>query len=188
MREDMVTPATARRLQRAGLFWEPQLGDWCAVLGGEHIGEAQPGLWLVAAVALDSGLLGVMDAAGQWSMARVPREDCVWLPSVGKLKMWLRGRGYRIATREAEPAALGTGARHLCRLTPPHAPGTFIDGEGSSEAEAVAETALHVLASASRPVEHGLRVMAIAPDEWISPPDAPTRKWSSVHDSPTHKL
>jgi hypothetical protein len=40
MREDVVTPVTARRLVAEGLAWEPQVGDWCTVLGAEHITEA----------------------------------------------------------------------------------------------------------------------------------------------------
>ncbi len=87
MREDVVTPAMARRLQKAGLIWQPQMGDWCTVLGGGHVGEAQAGLWLVAAAA--PGFLGVMDAGGQWPLARVPARDYVWLPSAGKMKTLL---------------------------------------------------------------------------------------------------
>src|SRR5215471_7154233 len=62
MREDVVTPPMARRLQQAGLQWEPQLGDWCTVLASASLGEAQAGLWLVAAVANQAGMLGLMDA------------------------------------------------------------------------------------------------------------------------------
>jgi hypothetical protein len=176
MREDVVTPATARRLQRAGLVWEPQLGDWCVALGGEHLGEAQSGLWLVAAVAPEAGLVGLMDAAGQWPMARVPMREAVWLPSVGKLKTWLRSRGYRVATREADPTALGTGVRHLCRLTPPQPNSPPIDGEGPSEAEAVAAALLRVLAEMLRAPGDAPVPAVGAPDTWISLPDSATRK------------
>ena len=176
MREDVVTPAMARRLQRAGLVWEPQLGDWCMALGGEHLSEAQSGLWLVAAVAQGPGLLGLVDAAGKFPMTRVSVRDCVWLPSAGKLKTWLRGLGYRVATREADPTALGSGVRHLCRLTPPGAAGPYLDGEGPSEAEAVAEAALRVLAAAMRDPDDGPTPAIGAPDTWISVPDSPTHK------------
>jgi hypothetical protein len=176
MREDVVTPATARRLQRAGLVWEPQPGDWCVALGGAHLGEAQSGLWLVAVVAQGPGLLGLLDTAGQWPMVRVPMRDCVWLPSAGKLKTWLRGRGYRVATREADPIALGSGVRHLCRLTSAAATDPIMDGEGPSEAEAVAEATLRVLAAAMRAPEDGPTPNAGAPDTWISVPDSVTRK------------
>ena len=57
MREDVVTPPMARRLRQAGLLWEPQLGDWCAVLASASLGEALAGLWLVAAVANHAGML-----------------------------------------------------------------------------------------------------------------------------------
>ena len=46
----MNTPATARRLVTEGLGWEPQIGAWCTVLGGEHLAEGAAGLWLVIAV------------------------------------------------------------------------------------------------------------------------------------------
>lgn len=154
MREDLVTPATARRLQRAGLDWEPQTGDWCIVLGGDLVENRHSGLWLVAAVAGTAGVLGVMDAGGQWPMAQVPTRECTWVPSAGKLKMWLRARGYRIATGEAEAGLLGTGARHVCRLSGPGAGGAPVDGEGSSESEAVAEVALRVLAQQERAAGH----------------------------------
>lgn len=145
MREDLVTLPLARRLERAGLEWEPLSGDWCAVLGGEHVGDARMGLWLVAALALDVGLLGVVDSTGQWPMVPVARRDCVWVPSVGKLKTWLRARGYRVATSETEPLALGTGSRHVCRLTRAGDPAATLTGEGTTEADAVAEALLRVV-------------------------------------------
>lgn len=148
MREDLVTPATGRRLQRAGLRWEAQPGDWCVALGGEHYAEGQAGLWLVVTSAPEAGLLGVVDAAGQWPQVRVARGDCVWLPSSGKLKMWLRARGLRVATREAEGAGLGAGVRHLCRATAPGSAEPVADGQGPGEAEAVAAVVLHLLEGA----------------------------------------
>ena len=174
MREDVVTPATARRLRRAGLVWEPQMGDWCIVMGGEHLGEGQPGLWLVAALAPAAGLVGVMDAAGEWPMARVPAFECVWLPSAGKLKTWLRAHGYRVATGEADPATLGTGPRHVCRLTRP-GDAAPIQTDGSSEAEAVAEAVLRVLAAWMPEGEASDGVQA-APGGWITLPETPTRR------------
>jgi hypothetical protein len=177
MREDVVTPATARRLQRAGLAWDPQLGDWCTVLGGEHLGEAQPGLWLVAALAPAAGLVGVMDAAGQWPMARVPARDCCWLPSAGKLKMWLRARGYRIATAETDPVALGAGARHVCRLARPGDPTATSDGEGPSESEAVAEAVLGVLARSVRREEGVSDDAGQLSAAWLPLHDVPTRRF-----------
>lgn len=148
MREDLVTPATGRRLQRAGLRWEPQPGDWCVALGGEHHAEGPAGLWLVVASAPESGMLGVADGAGQWPQTRVARADCVWLPSSGKLKIWLRARGLRVATREAEGAGLGVGVRHLCRATAPGSAEPVADGQGPGEAEAVAEVVLRLLEGA----------------------------------------
>ncbi|HKV83157.1 MAG TPA: hypothetical protein VJN88_01280 [Ktedonobacterales bacterium] len=147
MREDVVTPATARRLLAEGLAWEPQLGDWVTVLGGEHISETQVGLWLVVAQYPQRELLGLADGAGRWPATQTPTRDCVWLPTAGKLKTWLRARGYRVATGEQPMRLLGGAGemtRHVCRLTrtvaaPP------IDGEGINEAEAVADAALKVL-------------------------------------------
>lgn len=174
MREDVVTPATARRLRQAGLPWDPQPGDWCAVLGGEYIGESQAGLWLVAAMAPSAGLLGVMDPSGQWPMARVPVHECVWIPSVGKLKMWLRARGYRVATRETDPIALGSGLRHVCRLM--RAGDPPVEGEGPSEAEAVADVIFRVLAqSAGTDVTPSTDVTATHAG-WLALPDTPTRR------------
>ncbi len=146
MREDVVMPPMARRMRQAGLAWEPQLGDWCAVLASASLSEAQAGLWLVAAVAGSAGMLGLLDAAGQWPMARVPASECVWLPSGGKLKTYLRSCGLRVATREHDAGALGLQTRHYCRAQRPGDPTYIRDGEGSNEAEAVAEVVLRVLA------------------------------------------
>src|SRR5579883_3082623 len=107
MREDIVTPATARRLATEGFTWEPEIGDWCTVLGAAHVGEARVGLWLVAAIYPQTGLLGLMDATGQWPATQVPQRDCLWLPTIGKLKAWLRSQGYRVATGETVAALLG---------------------------------------------------------------------------------
>lgn len=174
MREDVVTPATARRLQQAGLPWDPQLGDWCAVLGGEYLGESQAGLWLVAALAPSAGLVGVMDAAGQWPMARLPVHECLWLPSAGKLKTWLRARAYRVATGETDPVALGAGARHVCRLTRRGEPS--VEGEGRNEAEAVAEVTLRVLAQVASSGESPASDVPAVTASWLSLPDTPTRR------------
>jgi hypothetical protein len=145
MREDLVPLAVARRLRHAGLLWEPQPGDWCAVLGGEYIADTQVGLWLVTGVSREGGLVAVMDALGRWPAAAVPARDCVWVPSVGKLKTWVRSQGFRVATNETEPLSLGRGERHVCRLTLPHESSVPTDGEGTSESEAVAEATLQVL-------------------------------------------
>lgn len=147
MREDVVTPATARRLVAEGLAWEPQLGDWVTVFGGEHVSEAEVGLWLVVGMHAQTGLLGLADGAGRWPVTQAPARDCVWLPTAGKLKTWLRGRGFRVATGEQPVRLLGGSGdmtRHVCRLTraegaPP------IDGEGMNEAEAVADAVLKTL-------------------------------------------
>lgn len=147
MREDVVTPTTARRLAAEGFPWEPRLGDWCTVLGAAHVVEGHAGLWLVVALPPGTGMLGLADAAGQWPITRVPAGDCLWLPSACKLKMWLRARGYRVATGETAGMALAASAavaRHVCRLTLPGDPRP-VDGEGLSEAEAVADALLRVL-------------------------------------------
>lgn len=179
MREDLVTPATGRRLQHAGFQWAPQPGDWCIALGGEHYAEAQAGLWLVTSVAPASGELSVVDAAGEWPVARVAMRDCVWLPSSGKLKMWLRARGLRVATREAEAAGLGVGVRHLCRATPPGSAGgaqPVADGQGPSEAEAVAAAVLALLEAAHA---HGQPAMGQP-----ATPAASSPAWAPLPRSP----
>ncbi len=147
MREDLVTPSTARRLAQEGLIWEPQIGDWCTVLGAAHVGESSAGMSLVIGVQPMAGMLALVDAAGQWPVTQVPPHDCLWLPSAGKLKTWLRSRGYRVATGEATAMVLAATApmlRHVCRLTQSGTP-TTIDGEGLNEAEAVADALLRVL-------------------------------------------
>ena len=147
MREDLVTPATARRLATEGLGWEPQIGDWCTVLGGEHIAEGAAGLWLVIAVPPGAGILALADASGQWPVTQVAQGTCLWLPTAGKLKTWLRARGYRVATGEAFAPVLAASApasRHVCRLTYP-GEAAPIDGDGLNEAEAVADALLRVL-------------------------------------------
>lgn len=147
MREDLVTPATARRLVSGGFDWEPQLGDWCTVLGGEHIAEGSAGLWLVIALPSGAATLGLVDANGQWPMTQVARGNCLWLPTAGKLKAWLRARGYRVTTGETFAPVLAASApmsRHVCRLTLPGEP-VPVDGAGLNEAEAVADALLRVL-------------------------------------------
>ncbi len=156
MREDLVTPATARRLATEGLGWEPQIGDWCTVLGGEHIAEGAAGLWLVIAVPPGARMLALADANGQWPVTQVAQGTCLWLPTAGKLKTWLRARGYRVATGEAFAAVLAASApaaRHVCRLTYP-GDATPIDGDGLNEAEAVADALLRVLNAQTADAPH----------------------------------
>jgi hypothetical protein len=176
MREEVVTPATARLLQRAGLPWDPQLGDWCAMLGGEIVAEAQAGLWLVAAVAPQAGLVGLMDAASKWPMARVAVHDCLWLPTAGKLKVWLRALGYRVATGESDPVALGAGGRHICKATSAMG-GDPLVGEGATEAEAVATAAQQVLAARVRSEDATPDAAPAAREGWIELPNMPTRRF-----------
>lgn len=147
MREDLVMPTTARRLVGEGLAWEPQLGDWCTVLGAEHVAEGHAGLWLVIAAPPSSETLALVDANGQWPVTQVARGNCLWLPTAGKLKTWLRARGYRVATGEAFAPMLAVSApmsRHVCRLTL-SGEATPVDGDGLNEAEAVANALLRVL-------------------------------------------
>jgi hypothetical protein len=147
MREDLVMPTTARRLVAEGLAWEPQLGDWCTVLGAEHVAEGNAGLWLVIATPPGSDTVALVDANGQWPVTQVARGNCLWLPTAGKLKTWLRARGYRVATGEAFAPVLAASApmsRHVCRLTLP-SDATPVDGDGLNEAEAVANALLRVL-------------------------------------------
>ena len=176
MREEVVTPATARQLQRASLPWDPQLGDWCVILGGEVVAEAQVGIWLVAALAPQAGLLGLMDAASKWPMARVAVHDCLWLPSAGKLKAWLRAQGYRVATGEADPATLGAGPRHICKATR-SATEALVMGEGGSEADAVASAVLRVLAARVRTGEASGGTVTPPVEGWIELPNMPTRRF-----------
>jgi hypothetical protein len=150
MREDVVTPATARRLVQEGLAWDPQVGDWCAVLGGAHIAEGPAGLWLVIGASSGSGLLGLVEASGRWPAAQVAARDCLWLPTAGKLKTWLRARGYRIATGEVSAQSFGGGApitQTRCRLTRVGERAPAFETEGLNEAEAVASAVLAVLGS-----------------------------------------
>jgi hypothetical protein len=146
MRDDIILPATARRLSGAGLAWEPAIGDWCVVFGAEHVAETQGGLWLVTARVPATGRLALADAAGQWPITQVAAHDCLWMPTVGQLKTWLRARGYRVATGESSALLLGGDAlpRHVCRLTRA-GEAAPIDGEGPSEAEALADAILRLL-------------------------------------------
>jgi hypothetical protein len=149
MREDLVTPAMARRLIQDGLSWDPQPGDWVTALGGSHLDEGLIGLWLVITTHDREGFITLADADGRWPQTRMAAPDCLWLPSAGKLKMWLRARGYRVATGESAGRLLGgTGPiiHHVCRLTRDGA-ATPIDGQGINEAEAVADALLRVLGS-----------------------------------------
>jgi hypothetical protein len=176
MREEVVTPATARLLQRSSLPWDPQIGDWCVILGGEVVAESQAGLWLVAALAPQAGLLGLMDAESKWPMARVAIHDCLWLPTAGKLKVWLRAQGFRVATGEADPVTLGAGARHICKLTG-SAGEAPQGGDGANEAEAVARAVLRILAARVRSGDTAAELPAPAADGWIELPNMPTRRF-----------
>ena len=153
MREDVVTPATARRLANEGLAWEPQLGDWVAVLGGAYVVEGPGGLWLVISVSPASGLVGLVEASGRWPATQVAAGDCLWLPTAGKLKTWLRAQGYRIATGEVTAHLYGGSApvtHTLCRLTRVGERTPAFETEGHNEAEAVASAVVAVL-GADRP-------------------------------------
>lgn len=146
MREELVTPATARRLAQEGLAWDPQPGDWVTSLGGAYMDEGLVGLWLVVNASPD-GQLMLADATGRWPQSRGQARDCLWLPSAGKLKVWLRGRGYRVATGEVTARMLGgegSTTHHVCRLTRAGG-GPPVDGEGINEAEAVAAAALQAI-------------------------------------------
>ena len=150
MREDLVTPTTARRLVAEGFAWEPQLGDWCTVLGAEHVAEGNAGLWLVMALAPGGETLGLVDANGQWPVTQVARSNCLWLPTAGKLKTWLRAHGYRIATGEVSAHLLGGSApvlHTICRLTRLGEQKPALETEGHNEAEAVAQAVLAVLSA-----------------------------------------
>ncbi|HEX9039142.1 MAG TPA: hypothetical protein VF808_19330 [Ktedonobacterales bacterium] len=147
MREDLVTPAMARRLVQDGLEWEPQPGDWVTAAGGMSLNENTIGIWLVISTHDRGGYLMAADADGQWPQTRMAVRDCLWLPSAGKLKVWLRARGYRVATGEQTARLLGgTGPTrvHVCRLTRDGDPRP-IDGQGVNEADAVASALLHAL-------------------------------------------
>lgn len=149
MREDLVTPAMARRLVQDGMTWDPQPGDWVTALGGSHLDEGVVGLWLVITTHDREGFLTLADAGGQWPQTRMAANDCLWLPSAGKLKTWLRARGYRVATGETVSRLLGgTGptVQHVCRRTR-DAGAAPVDGQGVNEAEAVASVVLQVLGS-----------------------------------------
>lgn len=159
MREDLVTPTMARRLIEEGFLWEPQPGDWVTTLGGAYLsGDSASGgmmgLWLVVTTHDREGYVTAVDGDGRWPQSRFNRNDCLWLPSAGKLKVWLRGRGYRIATGDSISQLLGgTGPTTVCvcRLTRDPAPGMLppppIDSQGINEAEAVAIAILKVLSA-----------------------------------------
>ncbi len=146
MRDDLVMPATARRLSGSGLGWDPAIGDWCTVLGAEHVSEVSAGLWLIVSRNAATGMLALAEPTGQWPIAQVATRDCLWLPTAGQLKTWLRARGWRVATGESPGMLLGGGpmVRHVCRLTRRDAAAP-VDGEGASEAEAVSDALLRVL-------------------------------------------
>ncbi len=147
MREDLVTPTMARRLVQEGLTWDPQPGDWVTAMGGSHLDESLVGLWLVIATHEREGFVTVADANGRWPQTRMAVRDCLWLSSAGKLKVWLRARGYRVATGETTGRLLGGSGPtvvHVCRLTR-EGSAAPIDGQGLNEAEAVADALLRIL-------------------------------------------
>jgi len=154
MREELVTPPTARRLATAGLVWEPQIGDWCSVMGGVHLTETQTGMWLVVKVSQANGVIAFVDADGRWPISQAPIRDCLWLPNAGKLKMWLRAKGNRVAIGETYTQLLGGSSPILhgvCRITPSGPTATPLDFEGLNEVEAVAAAVLHVLGAGAPP-------------------------------------
>src|SRR5260221_14330865 len=91
-------------------------------MGAEHVSETRVVLWLVVVQSSATGLLGLADAAGMWPATQVAQRDCLWLPTAGKLKPWLRARGYRVPPGEALARLLGSPTpptRHVCRLSRP---------------------------------------------------------------------
>src|SRR5262249_37857869 len=91
-------------------------------------------------------------AQSRWPASQAPARECLWLPTAGKLKTWLRSRGYRVATGEAAPPMLGLGItsltiRHVCRLTRADDPSAPLDAEGASEPEALADAILRILSA-----------------------------------------
>src|SRR5258707_12511567 len=113
-------------------------------MGAEHVSETAVGLWLVVVQPSATGLLGLADAAGMWPATQVAQRDCLWLPTAGKLKTWLRARGYRVATGEALARLLGSTSPttpHVCG--PSRAADALpIHGERSTEAEPVRDAVL----------------------------------------------
>lgn len=151
MREDLVTPTMARRLAQDGLVWDPQPGDWVTALGGAHLDEGLVGLWLAITTRDREGFITLADADGRWPQTRMALRDCLWLPNAGRLKVWLRARGYRVATGESAGRLLGGSGPltvHVCRLTHDGDPAP-VDGEGVNEADAVASALLRVLGADS---------------------------------------
>ena len=106
-------------------------------------------------------------------MVPVARRDCVWVPSV-EAETWLRARGYRVATSETEPLALGAGPRHMCRLMRAGDASAAIAGDGTSEAEATAEALLRVVERAGMEREYAANAAMAAPGFVQMPPQTRT--------------
>lgn len=155
MRDELALAATARRLRAAGLVWQPQPGDWCALLDG-----SRAGLWLVVEADAAVGWATIVATEARWPPARVAAQDALWLPTVGQLKAWLRAHGWRVSTQEVAPPAavpgwaaglpgMQAGAAspfaHRCVAVHPARPGA-IQTAGLNEAEAVAEAVIVVAA------------------------------------------
>lgn len=178
MREDLLLATVAQRLRQAGLPWQPQIGDWCALIEAAHLAGAEAGIWMIIEIIAKVGQLTVIDGASRWTARRIVAAEALWLPTSGQLKAWLRGHGYQVSTAEgsdilpattspqnaARPAwantLLGTASpapashplaapRHQCRAHRVGQPAP-ITASGPTEAEAVAEVVALVLASDER--------------------------------------
>lgn len=177
MRDDLVLTPTARQLRTAGLTWQPQIGDWCALLDGIYLADQRAGLWLVIESDPQVGWATVLDSGGRWPPARVAASDALWLPTAGQLKGWLRSQGYHVVVADSEPglgsmpqtssspargwaagilapppssAGSGVGGTR-CTLTRPGRP-EIIQRISTTEAEAVADALLLVLWEQQRPL------------------------------------
>jgi hypothetical protein len=171
MRDDIVLTSTARRLRQAGLAWFAQPGDWCTLLDGAHLSEDSSGLWLVTEADPQVGWVTVMSVGTNWPPARIAMVDALWLPTIGQLKSYLRGRGFRVNTTEGEMRPTGvasSGPRrgwaaallkqdtppttgdlmlvhpHICTATRPTEK-IYIESSGATESEATAEVVHRIL-------------------------------------------
>jgi hypothetical protein len=178
MREDLILATTAQRLRQAGLPWQPQIGDWCALIAAIHLANEEAGIWMIVEIMEQAGQLTVIDGASYWTARRIVTAEALWLPTSGQMKAWLRGHGYQVSTTEGAelPTARPTTPqaqrrpawattlmgepppptsaqplptqRHQCRALLLGHPP--LEAFGMTEAEAVAEVVGQVLATDER--------------------------------------
>jgi hypothetical protein len=96
----MITVELARRLQEAGMEWEPAPGDRFVMADpAVRIGAGLDDVFVVSEMTVDvadtpTGLLIRFNGTTEWALDSVEQDDVVWLPREAQLRAHL-GAAFR---------------------------------------------------------------------------------------------